>query len=232
MPPVLLFFGGIMTILLGNGVYDYREAARLTGLKPQRIREWFRTPTAAAKRSSAFRSDYKPIDGDCAISFLDLIDVFVAGQLREHGVSLQTLRRVYVRLQEELNTPHPFCRSELYSDGQIVFTRGMDEKGQKELKEVLTHQKVFPQILLPFLKQIDHDAATRLAERWHIAHLVVIDPRLCFGKPIVEEYSIPTAILADAYQANNQDAELVADWFNVNAEHVLAAVAFESNIAA
>jgi len=221
-----------MTILLGNGVYNYREAARLTGLKQQRVREWFRTPTSGAKRRPVFRSDYKPIDGDYAISFLDLIDVFVAGQLREHGVSLPTLRRVYARLQEELNTPHPFCRSEILSDGPIVFTRGMDEKGQEELKEVLTHQKVFPRIILPFLKRIDYDAATRLAERWHIAPLVVIDPRLCFGKPIVEEYSIPTAVLADAYQANDQDAELVADWFNVNAEHVLAAAAFESNMAA
>lgn len=221
-----------MGTMLGNGVYGYREAARLTGLKPACVREWFRSRPGDAKRPPVFSSDYKPVDGGRAISFLDLIDVFVAGQLREHGVSLQTLRRVYVRLQTELNAKHPFCRSELLSDGKIVFTRGMDERGQEELKEVLSRQKVFPSIILPFLKRIDYGEVSRLAERWRIARLVVIDPRISFGKPIVEEYSIPTAVLADAYQANDQDAERVADWFNVNAEHVLAAVEFESNMAA
>jgi len=221
-----------MRTMLGNGVYGYREAARLTRVKRACIREWFRIRAARAKWLSVFRSDYKPVERDHAISFLDLIDVFVTGQLREHGVSLQTLRRVHTRLQDELNTPHPFCRRELLSDGRIVFTRGMDEKGQEELKEVLTHQKVFPQIILPFLKRIDYDEVSKLAERWRIARLVVIDPRICFGKPVVEEYSIPTAVLSDAYRANNHDAELVADWFNVNADYVLAAVEFESNMVA
>jgi hypothetical protein len=39
--------------------------------------------------------DYEPVGGDYALSFHDLIDLFVAGQLREHGVSLPRLRRVY-----------------------------------------------------------------------------------------------------------------------------------------
>lgn len=221
-----------MGTMLGNGVYGYHEAARLTGLKRERVREWFRIRDDQKKHRPIFLSDYESVEGDRAISFFDLIDVFVAGQLREHGVSLQTLRCVYSRLQVELKAKHPFCRSELLSDGKIIFMRGMDGKGQEELREVLTRQKVFPSIILPFLKKIDYGQVSKLAERWHIARMVVIDPRICFGKPIVEEYSIPTASLADAYQANDRDAERVADWFNVNTDHVLAAVEFESNMAA
>jgi len=221
-----------MSTMLGTGVYGYREAARLTGLKQERIREWFRSRPAGSKRGPVFRRDYQPVDGARAISFFDLIDVFVAGQLREHGVALQTLRRAYSRLADELHTSHPFCRRELLSDGKNVFTRGMDEKGREELKEVLTHQKVFPQIILPFIKRIDYGDVSKLAERWHIDRLVVIDPRICFGTPIVEAVSIPTAILSAAYEANNQDAELVAGWYNVHADHVLAAVEFERKMAA
>jgi uncharacterized protein (DUF433 family) len=218
--------------MLGKGVYGFHEAAFLTGLKEERVREWFRKRPSGARRRPIFQSDYEPVDGDRAISFLDLIDVFVAGQLREHGVSLQTLRRVYACLAEELQTPHPFCRNELLSDGKVVFMRGMDEKGQEELKEVLSRQKVFPEIILPFLNRIDYGAASRLAERWHIARLVVVDPRICFGKPVVEPVSIPTAILAAAYHANDEDVELVAGWYNVHADHVRAAVAFESKLVA
>ena len=110
---------------------------------------------------------------------------FVAGQLREHGVSLQTLRRVYERMKKDLGTPHPFCRRELLSDGKIVFTRNVDQEGKEELFEVLTGQGVFPDIILPFLQRIDYDQVTTLAKRWQIADQVIVDPNICFGKPAI-----------------------------------------------
>jgi uncharacterized protein (DUF433 family) len=219
-----------MIAMLGNGVYGYSEAALLTRLNRDRVREWFRV--RREKPDPVFTSDYAPVGGGRAISFLDLIDVFVAGQLHEHGVSLRTLRAVYARLRDDLKSSHPFCRSELLSDGKTVFMRGVDDKGLEELKEVLTRQKVFPQIILPFLRKIDYGEVSKMAERWRIAPMVVIDPRLCLGKPIVEAVSIPTAILAAAYQANGKDEKLVAGWYNIQPSHVLAAVEFETTLAA
>ncbi|HEV3255670.1 MAG TPA: DUF433 domain-containing protein [Gemmataceae bacterium] len=221
-----------MTTILGHGVYTFPEAAKLTKLKRARVWEWFRGRSSVSSRKPIFFGDYEPVGGDYAISFHDLIDLFVAGQLRDHGVSLQTLRRVYERMRIELKTTHPFCRKELLSDGRIVFMRGLDHEGQEELAEVLTRQRVFPQILLPFLQKIDYDKATILARRWHIADLVVVDPAMCFGKPVVEPAGITTAVLADAYHANEEDAELVGDWYNIHPDYVLAAVTFEGSMAA
>jgi uncharacterized protein (DUF433 family) len=216
---------------LGHGVYSFGEAARLTGLRGSRVREWFRGRADKSFRK-VFRGDYQPIDGDFAISFLDLIDVFVAGRLREHGVTLQTLRRVITRMAEDFKTTHPFSRQELLSDGKMVFLRNLDSIGQNELTEVLTRQKVFPNILLPFLQRIDYDEVTILARRWRIANMVVIDPGLSFGKPVVETVAIPTKILAASYYANCKNADRVADWYGIHPSHVLAAVRFENEIAA
>ena len=121
-----------MATLLGNGIYTFKDAARLTGLRHGRVREWFR-------RKPIFQGDYRPIDGDFAISFYDLVDVFVAGQLREHGVTMQTVRKVYCRMAEDLAATHPFCRKELMTDGKAVFFRnaGSDEP---QFIEVLTRQ--------------------------------------------------------------------------------------------
>lgn len=221
-----------MVTVLGHGVYGYREAALLTGVAQDCVREWFRERPAGGRRSPIFRGDYDPIEGDLAISFLDLIDVFVAGKLRSHGVSLQTLRKVYRQMGKDLDTPHPFCRRELLSDGKTVFMRGVDHRGEAELKEVLTRQKVFPDIILPFLKKIDYGKISQVAERWRIAPHVVIDPKICFGKPVVEAVSIPTAILANAYRANHKNAKRVAEWYNVQTGHVDAAVEFETKMAA
>jgi hypothetical protein len=135
---------------LGHGVYSLPEAARLTRLKPQRVREWFRAQASGRARRPIFRSDYAPVDGDRAISFHDLIELFVAGRLRDHGVSLQTLRKVHKQLQVDLQTRHPFGRREVLTRGGHVFTFGLDGRGEEEMIEILSRQRVFPEILLPF----------------------------------------------------------------------------------
>ena len=119
-----------MVAMLGRGVYTFAEAAKLTGLKTARVKEWFRGCPDGSSRRPVLRSDYAPVDKDYAISFHDLIDVYVAGQLREHGVSLQTVRKAYGWMQTDLATPHPFCRQELLSDGKEIFMRGLDADGQ------------------------------------------------------------------------------------------------------
>jgi uncharacterized protein (DUF433 family) len=201
-------------------------------LKPHRVREWFYERPTEHSRKPVFLGDYKSVGGDHAISFHDLIELFVAGQLRDRGVSLRSLRKVHKQLQADLGTRHPFCRREvLTKDGQ-VFTLGLDEIGRREMIEVLTCQRAFPDVLLPFLQKIDYDDATEMAKRWCIANLVVIDPTICLGKPIIDGIGITTAVLAASYEANDQDAELVADWYKVHSKHVIAAVDFERNMAA
>jgi uncharacterized protein (DUF433 family) len=218
--------------ILGHGVYSLPEAARLTGLKRNRVREWFFGRPSDRARTPVFRSDYRPVAGDNAISFYDLIELFVAGQLRDHGVSLPSLRKVHKQMQKDLEVRHPFCRREVLTDGKSGFTLGLDEQNKAEMIEVLTHQRVFVDILLPFLKRIDYDEATGLACRWCIADQVVLDPAICLGKPIIGEVGITTAILAAAYHANGNNAELVADWYKIHSKHVIAAVDFERLLAA
>ena len=81
--------------ILGHGIYNLPEAGTLTRLKPRRVREWFIGRASDQARRPVFRSDYPPVNGDRAISFHDLIELFVAGQLRERGVSLQSLRNFH-----------------------------------------------------------------------------------------------------------------------------------------
>lgn len=214
-----------------HGVYTLTDAARLTGLPRTRVREWFRTRKSRS-RPALFASDYEPDTRAVAISFWDLIDVFVAGQLREHGVSMPTVRKVYAKLASDWGISHPFCRHELLSDGKEVFVRGLDKYGEDEIYEALTRQKAFPKLILPFLQRIDYDQMTDMAARWRIADNVVLDPRLCFGQPVVEGAIVPTYLLAEAFDANGRDAELVAAWYGVTAAEVEAAVRFESGMAA
>ncbi|QEL13288.1 hypothetical protein [Limnoglobus roseus] len=221
-----------MNTQLGLGIYDLREAARFTRLNPTRVRRWFVQRPSEPNRKPVLHSDYSAIQGDPAISFLDLIDVFVFGQLRTHGVSLPTLRKVSVQLTKVLDTRHPFAHHRLATDGQEVFLRGIDADGKDELIEVLTRQRVFPEIIAPFLKKLDYDPSTDLARLWHIGRGVILDPRIAMGKPVVEGVYVKTDLLAAAWEANKRNAEAVARWYNVGPQDVLRAVEFELGQAA
>jgi uncharacterized protein (DUF433 family) len=221
-------------MVLGNGVYDLSEAARLAGLRRGRVKEWFEGRSGRFSPRPVFESDYELVNGDMAISFLDLIEVCIAGKLREATppVSLQHIRKVHQKLARDYGESHPFCSREIYHSAGKIFTRQLDDQANNAVIEPLTNQLYLDNIILPFLEKIDYNTVTRLAERWRIADMVVIDPAICFGKPIVEEVGIATSILASAYYANGKDAHRVARWYGVQSVHVEAAAAFEDRLAA
>src|SRR5262245_47910037 len=100
--------------VLGRGVYTIAEAERLTRLRQERVREWFRgrsSPTRVFR--PVFESDYPVLHEEYAISFLDLIELKIGGTIREMGVSLPYLRKVYKELENDFGE-HPFCIREIY----------------------------------------------------------------------------------------------------------------------
>jgi uncharacterized protein (DUF433 family) len=217
---------------LGHGVYDICEAARLTGLRRERVREWFRGRISDPIPRPVFRSDYEGSTGGHSISFLDLVEVFVAGQLRVHGVPLKSLRRTHARLRKEWKTKHPFSRKDIRDNGKDTFVGTLDGPEREAVEGVVSKSRVFEDIILPALEKMEYDRATDLAVKWHLSPLVVLDPRVCFGKPVVEPVGITTYVLAASYLAHGQDARAVADWYEIEAEHVMAAVEFEARHAA
>lgn len=218
-------------MLIGQGAYTYSEAASFTRLRTARVREWF-VARPSTTLGAVFQSDYDGKTTQPLISFLDLVDVYIAGQLRDRGVSLQTLRKVYGALQLEFEAEHPFGRRELLTDGKSVFLAGLDSQGRDEVIEVLTRQRAFPKVIRPFLQTLEFDTESRLASKWNIAKGVVLNPGICFGQPIVEAKGIPTHIIAKAVQANKNNRKAVADWYGMTVKDVAAAVRFEAQRAA
>jgi uncharacterized protein (DUF433 family) len=222
------------TNALGRGVYSLSEAARLTDLRTGRVRDWFRTAENKRGVGGVFKSDYPSVGDDRAISFLDLIEVYIAGRLREASppVSLQHIRKVHQKLSIDLKEHHPFCTQEIYHSKGQVFTRPINSPDSVSVIEPLTDQAYINAVIMPFLKKIEYDSISNLAKLWRIADGVVIDPSRCFGKPISESTGIATRVLASAFESNGRDANRVAGWYEIDIEAVEAAVRFESRPAA
>jgi uncharacterized protein (DUF433 family) len=221
-----------MPNVLRDGVYTLTEAARLTRLRRERVKQWFEVPSGESGRRRVFQSDYEALNGRLAISFLDLIELNVGGHLRDYGLSLTYLRRVRTRLREEWETKHPFCLKRFRTEGRAVLARALVANGPGVDPDGQTRRRAFDTVVLPFLKTLDYSPTTHLARRWHVADMVVLDPEISSGRPVVEGVRIKTSVLAASFYANDEDAEVVARWFGVKEAHVRAAVAFQASLTA
>ena len=126
------------TNVIGRGVYTIPEAAKYLGKPHQTIHAWL------SGERQVFSSDYPPVDGHQAISFLDLVDAMVASTFRKHGVPMREIRHVYEELKVLFKEEHPFCKKDLdlSTDGKKIYHKyGNDVaqvmNGQVHSKELM-----------------------------------------------------------------------------------------------
>jgi uncharacterized protein (DUF433 family) len=209
--------------MLGQGAYPLTDVARYAQLPPATARSWFKWRSDKAGRGPIFKSDLAPVGKDFAVSFLDLIDAYVARFFFNAEVKPATIRSAYRKLQADLDTPHPFAHVDLCAgDGRILRTT--------ELVDVINKQKWFGE-MKQSLTHLDYEPVSKLASRWNIAEGVVIDPRVGFGRPTVKSSGVTTYVLAKQYTANKRNAALVAELYNVQERDVLNAARFEARAA-
>lgn len=210
---------------LGRGLYRLSDVARYTRLAEPRVRSWF-TTRADRKIGPVFNADYPRDDGAHVVSFLDMMDAWIAGQLRDEGVAMRTIRAAHVALQADLGTEHPFAHSSIYTDGRRVFTDAAQVVNDPTLTEAVSHQAYFNRVR-KYLKLIEYEPQSNLAARWNIAEGVLIDPGISFGQPVVLGKGVTTYVVASSYWANDGNDGLVARLFSITKKDVDDAVGFE-----
>jgi uncharacterized protein (DUF433 family) len=57
-----------------------------------------------------------------------------------------------------------------------------------------------------------------------------VDPFFAFGQPILAASKVPTTALYDAYMAESESEEVVAEWYGIPPAHVCEAVRFEKEV--
>ncbi|MCE5279269.1 MAG: DUF433 domain-containing protein [Planctomycetaceae bacterium] len=232
----MVTIAGNIPELLGKGLYTPSEAARLTRLGPSTVRRWiagysFRYATSMGPKrgysGSLIHSDIPRIDRHMALSFLELIETYIAGAFLRTGVSLHTVRLAHRHAVEKLQMPHPFAMEQFKTDGKGIFLELEGEApGSKALLELSRVQYAFPEILAEYLELIDFDRETELACQWWPLGKklpVVINPAIAFGSPVIAGTRVTVQAILDALDADETE-ESVAKWFSITRREVDTAI--------
>jgi uncharacterized protein (DUF433 family) len=193
-------------------LYRVRDAARYLSIPPATLRAWVFGQSGFS--AVLERPDpHKPW-----LSFFNLVEAHVLDALRrEHKISLQKVRNALSYLARKMPTPHPLADPAFTTNGLSLFLDrygeliNLSREGQLGMRSVLEAH----------LKRIDRDPAGGMPLRLFPftrrktadePKMIVIDPRVAFGRPVIVGTGIPTAIIAQRYKAGESIAELSEDY--------------------
>ncbi|MCC6574188.1 MAG: DUF433 domain-containing protein [Planctomycetes bacterium] len=210
-------------VMIGQGIYSISEAARYTGLQPNRLYAWFRDHNDKPRKLTP---SFDVVKGRIALSFLDIVEAKVWSRLREIGLSPKVIRDTYNILLKDWNLSHPFANLKIRTDGYKILVEAMTKAGEPKLLAAKTKRQHFIKpIMDPLLKNLEADE-NGLATIWRLSEFVVLDPRRNFGAPVIRNTRIPAYIIADSYYASGKNAKAVADDYDLSIAQVRDAVDF------
>jgi uncharacterized protein (DUF433 family) len=156
------------------------------------------------------------------ISFKNLVEFYVLEGLREvHDVNMSNIRHALKYMLNHTESRHPFADYEIRTEGRDVWF--LDEKGHPVnasrsgqmaidaivgpyLKRVLRNRKGIAQALFPFTKKEQITATT------DPGNVVEIDPKRCFGEPVLVGSRITTPFLAGRFGGGESVPAIAASY--------------------
>jgi uncharacterized protein (DUF433 family) len=191
--------------------YAYSEAAHYLDLPPSTLRAWF-----AGQKS--FRPVIRAADPKrIVLSFSNLVEAYVLAAIRrKHHIGLPTIRRGLRFLTAKLGSNRPLLEQQFATSGKQLYVElgqviNISRDGQIEMAELIRtylervdrDPKGVPIKLYPFMR------AQPLREQ---ARTIVIDPLVSFGRPVIAGTGIPTAVLAEQFEAGDDVRDLAKEY--------------------
>jgi uncharacterized protein (DUF433 family) len=166
-----------------------------------------------------------------ALSFRNVIELHVlAAMRRKYKIEMPAVRRAIVYLSKRLGISRPLSDQQMLTDGKDLFVEqlgkvvNISRDGQLEMRDLME----------VYLLRIDRDPAglpirlfpftrTRIEDS---PKLIVLNPRVQFGRPCIAGTGIPTSIIAERYRAG-ESIEALAKDYGQTSPNIQEAIRFE-----
>jgi uncharacterized protein (DUF433 family) len=216
-------------------LYTLPEAARLARVPKQTLRNWvfgYRYEGHEAPPVISSTSDSAAGADGPTLSFVNLVEALTLSGFRDIGVPLQRVRRAVDYASRALDLNHLLASERILTDGLDLFWEFQEKKGGDLVNLSRGGQKVFPEAVLRYLREIEWGADAFAARWWPNARqagegLIVVDPDRAFGAPAVVGTGIRTEDVFGRFSSGESIADLAED-YGLSFEQVESAVRTEA----
>ena len=199
--------------------YTLTDAARYLRISPDTLRRWVKGYEFSTKSGASFSKPLIEISGDgfSQLSFYNLVEAHILSALRrKHNITMPKVRHALDYLKKKYPSPHPLADYSFVTDGIHIF---IDQF--RELEIIDQHgQLAIRELLEKYLRRVERDErklAVRLfpytsKQEIEDVRLVVIDPRVSFGRPVITGSGVATFIIAERFESGESIEELSRDY--------------------
>lgn len=199
--------------------YSIGDAARYLRIPAGTIRSW---TVGRSYQTLNGSKEFKPLisirnSKPRLLSFTNLIEVHVLRAIRkQHQIDLGKVRAALDYIEEQFQVSHPLARESFRTDGVDLFIErygsliNASKSGQSDLKSAFDAH-------LERIEPDDQGLAIKLypftrSREENNPRMVVIDPRIAFGRLVIAGTGVATRVLAERYQAGDSIDDLVYDY--------------------
>lgn len=207
---------------LFNGVYSYKEAARLIGVSAQRVARWADGYVFQLKHGQGSSGPILQTERHKGVlSFDELFELFFVREYVALEVPLPHIRATAEHLAREFG-PYPFSAADLIVNGRELI--------QRSAEEVLARPDV-GQIVADFAAGFSKSVKFRGKHAAQyippgFQNKIYLDREIRSGEAVVTEYAVPTRSIFALWEAEKQ-LQSVADYFDIPVPAVKVAVRYE-----
>ncbi len=218
----MLMTKAVQTDFRETPLYTAAEAAHYLRVPVSTVRAW---AFGQGQRKDGGRK-FKPVIALASrqgrlLSFINLVELFVLSAIRRrHGVALPQVRKALDYLKKSFPSPHPLADHVFQTNGVDLFAKKFGEylnlsrDGQIEIKELIEAR----------LRCVMRDEAGMPLKLYlspradNERGIVVIDPRLGFGRPVIEGTGIRTEVIVGRFSAGETIDSIADDYGRSRAE--------------
>jgi uncharacterized protein (DUF433 family) len=200
--------------------YVVSEAAHYLDVPVSTLRAWFKGQEYTHKgQRRQFRPVIRPADPrHFILSFSNLVEAYVLAAIRrKHHIGLPTIRRGLKFLTEKFESKRPLLEQQFATKGVELFVEKLGQvinisrDGQVEMAD----------LILAYLERVERDPAgvpiklypfMRSQPLREQPRTIVIDPQVSFGRPVIAGTGIPTAVLAEQFDAGDDVRDLAKEY--------------------
>ena len=217
-----------------ESMYTFGEAARLTRVSATTVRNWLLGYTVRGREVPPLF----PSSNGAMVSFLQMIEVMVAGRFRRstlrRRVSFRTVREAHVNARELMGIEYPFAHMKLDAMGGHVVR--FLEIGPDASHPALDSpgQWTLPGLLRETIDQLEYDDDHALAARWFpIGKTVpiVVDPKVSTGLPVIEGRGVTVQAIRNRFNSGMK-IDFIAKDFDMDRDLVETALQYWERFAA
>lgn len=211
-------------------LYSIPECARYLGLPVPTVRSW------VGKGKAGDGNECRPLvrpEGSypTALSFTNSIELHVLASLRrKHRIPLPAVRSAVGCLEDAWEDKHPLARRKFVTNGSELFTERLSET----LNLSDTRKFAIRTVMESYLERVEYDDAGRAYRLYPYTRgdgrqapkLIVIDPDVSFGRPVIDGTGVCTRVVAQRVKAGEMMADLADDYL-LEPEQIEEAVRYE-----